>query len=365
MQALEERRHRTHDLALEPRGRREPRARFVAAEVGVARLHEDAARDEPQLPHDLHRALDEVVEHGDDLGGVGGFLVERRLARDRLRDFALAYRTGVEAARAVVHRRAVPAEDRHEFLARQRPQVADRLHRELRELRGGLGADAGDIPDGFIYKEALDLVRADEPQPVGLGRCAREACDHAVGADAGRDDEPRPLAHPRAEARDGPSRIAVEEPRPREVEVGVVEVRLDHGRHFAAERPDLRGEAAVDPVAPRHDDELGAEAARLREGHPRAKTPRPRLVGAARDAPRPHRHGPPPERGHEPLLDRGEEGVDVEVDHHVQVLTAVTTKAPRAPSEDGKGVQSLLVSLVVKIIRQPSPSPTATPSRPS
>src|SRR4029453_2886728 len=134
------------------------------------------------------------------------------------------------------------------------------------------------------------------------------------GPDAAGHGEPGGLEDAALQLARRGARIAVEALRAGEVAVGLVEVALDGRRDRAAAREDLLGEAAVDLRVALEDHGLRAEPPRLAQRHPRAQPEAARLVGARRDHARADDDGPSLETRVPHLLDRREEGVDVDVE---------------------------------------------------
>ena len=198
-------------------------------------------------------------------------------------------------------------------------QVADGLHPEALQPGQGGRADAPEPPDGMGMEEGQLRAGLDDQHPVGFGVVAGQLGQELAGghADGGGQAGLGPDAGP-----DGrPDLPAVaEEARP----AGDVEERLVEGdrlddRREGGEDPVHRGALGlVDVETRREDDGLGAQPAGPAHGHGRVDAEAAGLVGGGRHhAPGPgaaDENGPAGEGGIVEDLDRGVEGVEVDVE---------------------------------------------------
>ena len=184
------------------------------------------------------------------------------------------------------------------------------------QLRRGDPPDAPEPLDGERVEEPELVVGRDDEQAVGLGDAARHLREELRSRDADRDRQPD-LARARAAAAGRRSRRACPASRssPRtsrnasSIESpstsGVVSSNTSKTALLASEYADIRGD---------DDDRVGAQPPRLPPAHRRPDAERLRLVARREHDAAADEHRPPAERAVVPLLDRGEERVEVGVE---------------------------------------------------
>jgi hypothetical protein len=220
----------------------------------------------------------------------------------------------VEVRAGVQLRGHALAEARAEQLGRRLLELPDGVDAERRQALRRLGADP--VEDAHrVDGEVRDrLLAAHRHERGGLEGRARRLCDQPRGPDADRQRHAGALGddrHDLAQHRDRQRLLG-------EVEVALVDAReLDHGDPLAHERPDLAARAPVGLEVGRDHDRIGAERARPRGRHRRVHAEAPRLVAGRRhDRARARAgddHRQAAQLGAATQLDRGVEGVDVEV----------------------------------------------------
>jgi hypothetical protein len=176
-------------------------------------------------------------------------------------------------------------------------------------------ADAGELFDRTRHQERVGLVFVQDGQTVGLHRLADELRQHAIGTEPAGDGESGRGADVVLEPPHRERQIAVQPLRAGQLAVGLVEIRFDVGREIAATREDVLGETAIDLGVAFEDDHLRAQPLRLAQPHARLEPEAPRLVRARSDHAGADDDRAALQRRVALLLDRGEERVDVDVEH--------------------------------------------------
>ena len=239
--------------------------------------------------------------------------MERGLARDRHRHLALVHRRGVVTAAASVEQPARRAEQRFQRLGRKRAQVADgaEIHRAQR-LRVRV-ADARELLDRPRGQELLGLGGDDPREAVGLHRLAGELRQHPIRPQAAGHGEAGRLEDLALQPRRLIDGIAVQSRGAAEVAIGFVEIGLDRRGERAAAAEDFFREAAIDLRVPFEDHGGGAASLRFRKRHAGSEPEAPGLVRARGDHAGADDHRLAGEARIEPLFDRHEERIDVDV----------------------------------------------------
>ena len=220
----------------------------------------------------------------------------------------------VDAARIAVVGVTGLAEALHERRLVPLPQIGARMDAHAVHPLGRHGTDAEEALDGQRGDERLDLGGRDREEPVGLAVVRGDLGQHLVDRHAGRSRQLRPPADAGLDlAGDERRRTFV-----RHVQKGFVErQRLHQFGIFAEDVADLLRDGLVDVETRRNEDQVGAQPPRRHGGKGRAHAVGTRLVAGRRDhAARPvvpHGDRTAPQGGVVALLDRGVEGVHVDV----------------------------------------------------
>ena len=196
-----------------------------------------------------------------------------------------------------------------------------------RSLRAVTGPTPQSASTGSCSQEALDALRRDHRQAVGLAPARRDLGEELVRRHARRRGEAGLLV-------DSPLQFA-SQPRWQAASPQLFSVTSRYasssdsgstsGVHVAQDRHDLRRHRLVLVEVRPHDDQLRAKPHRARHRHRRAHAELARLVARRRHHAAPlgaaaHRHRPAAQRGIVALLHRGVEGVHVQMDNAPHIL---------------------------------------------
>src|SRR5581483_1430340 len=226
-----------------------------------------------------------------------------------------------------------PAEQRNEHGLRDLGELTDRGDPELVEARRRRRPDTPDALDLERMQEVELVARLDDEQPVRLRDPARHLGEELRPRDPHGERQPDlrsdPLAQPRGdldrrphaalEAADVEERLVDREP-------------LDDRRRVLEEPEDVPARLRVRLEPRRHRRRVRAQPARGSLPHPRADAERLRLVARREDDAHPDEHGPAAQARVVPLLDGGEEAVQVRVEDRRGVAHRTYVRTDAAPS---------------------------------
>jgi hypothetical protein len=195
---------------------------------------------------------------------------------------------------------------------RQLGDLADGRDPARVQLARGDRPDAPQPVDGERMQERELSTGRDDEQAVGLGDAARDLCEELGPGDADRDREADPLADVAPQPRGDLDRLARDPLHPAHVEERLVDRQpLDERRRVAeyGEHGLARGDVRLE--ARRHHGRVGAQPPRLAPAHRGAHAARLRLVAGGEHDAAADDHRPRAQLRIIPLLDRGEERIQV------------------------------------------------------
>jgi hypothetical protein len=227
---------------------------------------------------------------------------------------------GIDPLCTVAEQRAErPGEEGSQLDVRERCERADRLDTRTAKSRLGTWPDAREDPHRQRREESSLRARGDDRDASGLPPVGGDLADDLGGPDAERAGQARAAAHGRLDGggdRASPGEVVRDRA---EVEVALVDPRpLDAGNDLADRVPDDPRVLAVERVPRSEEHGVRAAAKRLGRAHCRVDPERPRRVVRGRYHSAPMRISTDDQRLVAKrrileLLDRGEEGVEVEM----------------------------------------------------
>jgi len=212
------------------------------------------------------------------------------------------------------------AEQGHHLLTREAQQIGPGANRPVQHLLFRDPAHPVKLADRQGGDEGLGLVRRDHGDAVGFVVARGDLGQEFIVGNAGRSGQPGGLANGGADGLGDPGGRGFAEQVVGDVEKGLVHrKRFDQRRVAAEQGHDLARDLLVARHPGPEENGLGAELLRPDAGHGRVDAKGSRLVGTGRDhAPTLGRaadnHRQAAQFGAIPLLDRGVEGVHVDVD---------------------------------------------------